>query len=284
MYNLILENTYGERLQFSDTGPFVISDIEGLSPPAASVNLDDMALIDGQKWCGAIVRARTLNISFVIQYDVERNRNASYEVLRVKKPIKIYYKSDLHDVFIEGYVTSVNVEHFSIKQICTVSILCPSPYFKSAQEIVNELSVIVKAFHFPFNITAENPIPFSYVQRLQNVVIQNNGKVDTGFIITLYAKGEISNPKIYNYKTGEFIGLNLSMETGDEITINTMPGEKTAVLLRDGITTNVFNYIMKNSTWLQLESPESIFVYEIESGDLLNLDVTFAHHDLYEGV
>lgn len=284
MYNLIIENKDGKRLNFSDTGPFTISEIEGLSPPAATANLSDIALTDGQKWGGAMVRARTLNISFVIQHDAEKNRIAAYNILRVKKPVKIYYKSDFRDVFIEGYVVSVNVDHFSIKQICTMSIICPAPYFKRAQETINELSVIVRAFHFPFNITKENTVPFSYVQQVQNVTVKNGGEVDTGLHITLYAKGEISNPKIYNYKTGEFIGFNLSMQTGDEITINTMPGEKTATLLRDGVKTNIFNSVMENSKWLGLEGAEVTFVYEIGGGNLLNLDVLFAHNDLYEGV
>lgn len=284
MYKLTLEDADGATLTFGDGQPYTISEIEGLSPPEATINLNELALIDGQQYNSAKVSARTMNIAFAIEYKAEQNRLAAYKVLRVKKPITIYYKSDLRDVWIKGYIASVNVTHFEMKQICTVSIICPFPYFRSAQEIVNELSVIVSNFHFPFYGLESNNVVFSYVQNVQNVTVENNGEVDTGLIITLYIKGNITNPKIFNYNTGSYFGLNYSFEAGDEVTINTITGEKTVTLLRDSETINIFNYVSEGSTWLQIEGWQSTFVYEVGSGSLSNIEVTFTHYDLYEGV
>jgi hypothetical protein len=50
------------------------------------------------------------------------------------------------------------------------------------------------------------------------------------------------------------------------------------------VETNIFNYVMQNSTWLQLEAAGSTFVYEVGSGILGDLLVTFKHSNLYEGV
>lgn len=283
MYKLILETAYGQ-LSFGMGSPLTISEIEGLSPPEANINLSETALIDGQRYNSAKVMIRTLNIAFAIEYEAEKNRLNVYDVLRLKKPVTMYYTSDLRNVFIEGYISQVNVTHFEMKQICTVTIICPSPFFKSAQQIINELSSIVNSFHFPFAITAANPIPFSYIQMQSNVTVENNGNVDVGLIIELYAIDSVSNPKIFNYETGDFFGLNFTMEAGDLITINTMSGEKTVTLLRDGVITNIFNAQMAGNTWLQLEGIESVFVYEVGSGSVSNLSVTFKHYDLYEGV
>ena len=48
--------------------------------------------------------------------------------------------------------------------------------------------------------------------------------------------------------------------------------------------TNIFNYIMQDSTWLQLDVGSNEFIYTVESGDATDLLVTFKHHGLREGV
>ena len=285
MYKLILENEYGNTLNFGMGSPYTISEIEGLSPPNANINLSETALIDGQRYNSSKVEIRTINIAFAIEYSAEKNRLNVYDILHVKKPVTVYYKSDLRDVFIEGCVSKLDVTHFEMKQIVTIEIVCPAPYFKSAQEVVNELSTIINSFHFPFfGTTAPDNIVFGYIQKQSNVTVKNSGEINVGMIITLYARGEVSNPKIFNYETGDFIGLNYTMQTADLITINTMAGEKTVTLLRNGERYNIFNNVMKNSKWLQLEGNESVFVYEVESGLASDLDVAFKHYDLYEGV
>lgn len=284
MYNLTLTNESGAQLTFGMGGAYTISEIDGLSSPEATINTSEVALMDGQRYDSAKVSMRTLNIAFAIEYDAEQKRLDVYNVLRIKKPIHVHYKSDLRDVTIDGYVSKLDVDHFAMKQIATVTIICPSPYFRSAQIVVNELSNVVSAFHFPFAITEAEPIPFSYMQQLSNVTIKNNGTADTGMTIVLYARGTVSNPKIFNYETKDFFGLNFSMQTGDEITINTMSGEKTVTLLRDGVTSNIFNYVMADSTWLQAEGVQSVFAYEVGSGTLSDLVVDFSHYDLFSGV
>jgi hypothetical protein len=103
-------------------------------------------------------------------------------------------------------------------------------------------------------------------------------------IIELYVRSEISNPKVYNDITQEFIGINYTFESADLITIDTRKGQRSVTLLRDGVETNLFNYVMQGSTWLQLEAFGSTFVYELGEGSLGDLMVTFKHSNLYEGV
>lgn len=283
MYKLTLKTEYGV-LTFGMGEPYVITEIQGLSSPDADVNLTDIALADGQRFNSAKVKSRTMNMAFAINYDAEPNRLNAYNVLRVKKPVRVEYKSELRDVFIEGVVKSVNVTHFEMKQICTVTVVCPFPYFKDAQEIINALTNVVNAFHFPFASTEAPQIVFSYIQQQSNTTVINNGEVDTGLIIELYFKGAVENPKIFNYATADFFGLDYNFQAGDIVTINTNQGEKSVKLLRNGAESNLFNYIMKNSKWLQLEGKECVFIYEVGSGAMSSVEITFSHNDLYEGV
>lgn len=284
MFDLILENASGDQLQFGMGSPFTISEIEGLNPPEATINTSEIALMDGAMYNSAKVNMRTLNIAFAIEVDPAKNRIEVFKVLKSKQYIKIMYKSQYRDVYAEGYIASIAITYFDMVQIVTCSIICPSPYFKAAQSIVTELHNIISAFHFPFASTADPQLVFSYFNTDIGITIDNDGDVDCGMIIELYANDAVTNPKIFNYITRDFIGLNIEMQAGDLITLNTSAGQKTATLLRDGVETNIFNSVIKNSTWLQLAANGSTFVYEVGSGNAANLVVTFTHTDLYEGV
>lgn len=284
MYELILENAAGDQLNFAQNSAFTVTEIEGLNPPAATINTTEVALMDGAKFNNSKVNMRTLNIAFAIEYEAARNRIQIYNVLKSKQYIKLIYNGQYRQVFIEGYIGSIDISYGAMKQIVTCEIICPAPYFMEAQQIVNELSNIVSAFHFPFYSTEEPQIVFGYINNDIGITIENDGDVECGMIIELFAAAEISDPKIFNYITQDFIGLNFTMQVGDLITIDTRQGSKSVTLLREGVESNIFNYIMKNSTWLQLAAEGSTFVYEVSSSNAGDLQVTFKHYNLYEGV
>ena len=284
MFDLTLENAAGQRLTFSQGSPFTISEIEGLNPPDATINTSEMALIDGARFNSAKVDMRSINVAFAIEYEAAKNRIEVYKVLRSKQYVKLYYKGQYRDVFIEGYIEAIDISLFAMKQIVTCSILCPSPYFKEAQIVVDELSSVVSAFHFPFASTANPQLLFSYINNDIGITVDNEGDVECGMIIELYARQQIKNPKIYNYITQEYIGINYTMQKLDLITIDTRQGQKSVKLLRGGVETSLFNHVMQGSTWLQLAAEGSTFVYEVGSGDAEELSVTFKHYNLYEGV
>ena len=286
MYSLILENKDGLQLEFNSIGAnYNITNAQGLSPAKATINTNTAALIDGATFNSAKVNMRSINLAFTIEYPVEANRLNVYKVLRAKDPITLYYKSNLLDVYIKGYVESIDIGHFDVKQKATVAILCPFPYFSSAQAVINELTSIINMFHFPFyNPVGANEIVFGEIDTQAKAEVVNNGGIETGLIFELYALDTIVNPKIFNYMTSEFIGLNFTMQTGDLIVINTMQGQKSITLIRDAVETNIFNSLQKGSTWLQLASNGSVFVYEVESGQLERLEVDIQHNDLFEGV
>lgn len=284
MFEMIFENEAGNRLTFGDDSPFTIYDFSGLNPPKATINTNETALIDGATYNSAKVQMRSMNIAFSVESDAESNRLKIYKVIRSKMPIRVYYKSDRLDICIDGYVEELNFSYWAMKNTCTVAILCPFPYFRGAQQIINELSAIIPRFHFPFASTAQGELVFGEVDILTSVEVFNNGNVEAGLVFELYAKAAVVNPKIIDYQTGEFIKLDFEMEEGDLITISTGQGSKKITLLRDGTYTNIFNSFDVSSAWLQLHLNGSVFVYEVETGSVINLLVTIKHYDLFEGV
>lgn len=284
MFELILENKAGDQLTFGMDSPFTITAIDGLNPPSSTINTSQLALIDGAKYNSSKMNMRTLNIAFAIEYEAAKNRIQVYKVLKSKQYIKIYYNGQYRQVYIEGYISDIIISMFDMKQIVTVSIVCPSPYFREAQEIVNSLQNIVSTFHFPFASTAEPQIVFGYINNEVEILIDNDGDVECGMTIELYARDDVSDPKIFNYISREYIGLKMDLQTADLVTINTRQGHLSATLLRAGVTTNIFNDVIQGSTWLQLPANGGSFVYEVGTGSTAELDVKFYHTNLYEGV
>lgn len=284
MFNMILENKDGKQLTFGAGSPYTITEFQGLNPPKATINTNTTATLDGGMFNSSKLEMRSINIAFAIEEEAEKNRLAVYGVIQSKLPLRIYYQSEYLDIFIDGYVEQMDISYFAKKNIVTVSVLCPSPYFKGAQEIINELSAVIPKFHFPFASDSTGELVFGEVDTLTSAAVSNDGSVKTGLTFELYAKAPVTKPKIIDYLTAEFMEVDISMQTGDLITITTGQGNKTVTLLRNGAYTNIFNLLSKNSTWLQLDIGGGVYVYEVGTGVVTNLDVTIKHYDLYEGV
>lgn len=285
MFNVTLEDENQNKLEFGGIKPkYIITNMTGISPAKANINTNAAAFMDGETFNSSKVGMRTINIAFTIEAPVEVNRLQVYRVIRTKKYIKFKYYTSKISVFAEGYVESLNITHFDKKQIATAVIICPEPYFKKATEQVDEMSSVASLFHFPFyNPVGTNQVIFGRITDTEQAIV-NNGGIETGLIIELYARDTIKNPKVFDYQTGKFIGLNFTMQPADMITINTIKGQKSIKLWREGVETNIFNYLMKDSTWLQLAPDGSIYVFTIDEGLAANLYIDIKHYDLYEGV
>ena len=284
MFELILENKAGDQLTFGMDSPFTITNIDGLNPPSSTINMSQVALIDGAKFNSSKMNVRLLNIAFAIEYDAAKNRIEVFKVLKSKQYVKVIYKGQYRNVYIEGYIESMPITYFDMKQIVTVSIICPSPYFMAAQEIVNNMRNIISTFHFPFASEATPELVFGYINNDVDIRIDNDGDVECGMIIELYARDSVSDPKVYDYVSQQYIGVVVDMQTADLITIDTRKGHLSATLLRNGVVTNLFNNVMQGSTWLQLPANGGSYVYEVSEGSTAELNVSFHHTNLYEGV
>lgn len=283
MYKVYIENTSGEKLEFNTLGgEYTITEIQGLSPAEATINTDEVALMDGATFNSAKIGTRTIDIAFCINGNAEKGRLKAYKVLQPKKTVRFYYSTSEISVFIDGIVKNVQVGHFDANQLITVTLFCLSPFFKNDEEISDVLSSVRPTFHFPFPSNSLKLV-FGVREALSNVVVTNKGTAETGLTIELYALGEVRNPKVYNYVTQDFIGLSGTMQAGDLITITTGVGEKAIKLTRNGVTTNAFNMIADGSSWLQLPVEGAVFVYTAESG-FSALTVTIKHYNLFEGV
>jgi len=81
--------------------------------------------------------------------------------------------------------------------------LCPDPYLKDIETIVQSISKVIKRFTFPFSINIDKPIPFSSfeLEKVTNVI--NDSESKTGLIINVKFMGTVNKLEIRNVDTGE---------------------------------------------------------------------------------
>lgn len=145
---------------------------------------------------------------------------------------------------------------------------CFDPLFYSETKYI-ELATIQESFHFPLVIPKEKVI-FGEIQKRQSISVHNDSDVDCGCIITIKATGGIvTNPKVYNVNTGEYIAFEgVSLKQNDVLTINTNIGEENVIVHRVETAKDerIIGKLVRGSKFIQIKQGVNFYAYEVESG------------------
>ncbi len=284
MYTLTVENTKGEQLRLTQNESiYQIASIDGLTPPKANINTTTIAGMNGARFKSSYIQTRNVVITVAVQGEVEKNRLRLYNFFGTGQWCKLYYSNSSRDVYCEGYCETVDGSLFVMSQRIQISILCPDPYFRSLTEMISDISKTFANFEFPFSIDEEGK-EFSIIDEHREADVYNPGEIACGVIIRIYAEADgIENPIIRNVLTGEYLGVEVTLDQGDVLEINTNKGQKAITKYIDAVPQNEINGLMNGSTWFQLEPGLNRFYYEADTLDLF-LKIEFLHNILYEGV
>lgn len=202
------------RLQLDDPweSGFIVKNVEGLGPVKANIQITEMATNDGGISNSA--RLETRNIVFHLQFlespTIEETRHLSYLYFPIKKKITIVVETDRDECEIEGTVESNEPDIFSQEEGCTISVLCPDPYFHSTKEQINVFNGVEPLFEFPFenDSTTEKLIEFGEILNYQERVLRYEGDGNPGIVITIHILGPFKNLKLYNTDAREYMSLD----------------------------------------------------------------------------
>ena len=272
-YKLILENETGQQIDLSKTANrYMFSKIKGLNPPTGTVSTSSYAGMNGSYLNNAFIEMRGV--------DVELRRHELYRVVKPSRYIKIYYSTKNISVYAEGIVETCEVENFEKLTNGQISILCPDIYWYSTETQIAEYSRVRGAFHF---VCPDNDEPFPIgIYNTQDMMTINNSGDEVGFTLEI-SGGPAKNPTIYNALTDEYMQISGDIQKGDIITITTKTGNKTVLLEREGVVTNIINRLVSGSTWLNLKTGENKF-YVTASEGLNRIKVRLIHCNAYLGV
>lgn len=282
-FTLTAERPDGERLTLTQLHSAYTVTYSGFGPVAAEVAASSRGTANGSKINSSRRGGRNIVLNVYIHGNVEQNRIRLYRFFTPGHTVKLYYRNGTRDVYTEGVVEATPSDQFTAVQMAQISILCESPYWASAQEIIQDISNVVRAFRFPFAI-AEKGIPFSSIVSYDYANMHNAGEEPTGFVVTIFAREDVTAPVIYNALTNEALRVNGVLPKGHTMTINTSPGSKRVTITDPaGVVTNAIHRKQTESTWLQLAAGDNYIAYAAEAGAESML-VTLRHRDLFVGV
>lgn len=286
MYQASIQNKNNEVLLLTGNETvYQVIDIQGLNPPKAQINTTTIVGLDGAKFNSSKLETRNIVLMVKINGDVEENRLNLYNYFRTKEWCTFYYSNGSRDVFIEGYVESVECSLFSNGEMAQISIICPYPYFKSLTEIVAEISNTLALFVFPFSINVGEPIPISSYLANRGVDIVNASESESGTTISIVVFQACSQIEIKNISNGDDFILNYSFLASDKIVIDTNKGQKSVKLYRNNTISNIFSAVANGSTFFQLMPGSNFFTYLVDgsAGDD-KVQIKLSHYNVYRGV
>lgn len=136
-------------------------------------------------------------------------------------------------------------------------------------------------------------IEFGAIRLDTRANLKYHGDADTGVTITIHALADATGITIYNLGTREQFKINTdkiatitgkAFDAGDDIIINTVRGQRSVKLLRDGVYTNIISAIdRQHMAWFQVSEGDNIFAFTAETGEG-NITVTFSYRSAYGGV
>lgn len=188
---ITITNDLGDSMEYriegyteSDEPGLLITNIDGLGPVKANVNMTDYSTIPGQVFNSIHLSGRNIVVSALYSgASIEESRQLSYLYFPVGEKVKVEVETDNRTAYTYGYVESNEPNIFDEKSGCQISIMCESPYFES-------LGSDVRLAH-------ENT----------NQIIDYTGDVNAGMEITL----ELVN----NYNSDDFPTLDYATITKD---------------------------------------------------------------------
>lgn len=282
MRRLTFTNARGESVTFGNSGPFLLTKLEGAGAVGTDIQTQKAPYQDGVTYLDAVLEPRQLALEGAIMKrtgtEIFESRRKLASVFNPKLgPGLLKYEYDGGVKVIEAIADGSPV--FPDRagkpiQKFLINLICPDPYWKSPQ--ISEEPTFEPLFQFPF----EGEFQLG-IQRERRTII-NDGDAPAPLYIEFF--GPAVNPLIRNNTTGEYIKVNQELREGEVMKIDTTPGRKSVYFVGpDGEERNVFNWIDLGSTFFQLVIGENDIEYTADS-DIQGAIVNISYNKLYVAV
>lgn len=265
---LVIENPKGQKLDLlNNRDKFVLFSAEGLHGVETDISETESPYVDGVAIENVKALARGIELTFKLVGDVKESINFFTSVVKSKQIIKLTEIEDDKEIFIEGVATIPPYSRMLASCELTLSIYCGRPYWQDVKRLVGAISSVFDLLNFPSEGQYFAPFgrPFGVIDTSLEKTIINDGDTSVGMRIIINARGEVAEPRIScssGEQDGWFIQLNITLQQGDELVIDTNKGNKSITI--NGIDTYngkpILNYLdFRGKDWLQLETGDNTF-------------------------
>lgn len=243
MLKVSAKNSKNQTIQLTQSASYQLVAISGIDPPVASIATAELATDDGSQFNLARVPQRNIVLTIQPLNDVETTRTALYPYFTPKASVILFVQTGNRDVKINGIVESFTVDYNANPQLIQVSIICPKPYFTAK----TASSVAVSG----------------------TTTVNNAGDIETGFELSVTLSSSITMFRVRNTTTSKKLEFDdLTLVSGDVITIDTRTGQKAAYYTRSGTDHSLLPYLDLSSDWVSLIPGNNSIVLSSGSGTL----------------
>lgn len=276
----------------SSFNPFLLTDADGLYEVDSNVTKNDNGMLDGATYVGSRLKTRNIVLTVKDKTEHPQNRNFLYLLFAPNAEGTLTYEEKDGDYKVKRSIDYrvEKVSSDSVKRVrtTTISLLCCDPYFSDINNTDVLMSGWSNAFEFPHEFKEEGE-EFATIILQKMVEFYNESSAsNVGMTFTIDFEGDCINPKIYQLETDSYIQIGndenpLSLQYGDELTISTISNDKNVYLKRDGVTTNINEYIAEGSSYIQLVTGTNTISYSAKEGED-NMRVLIQYKNKYLGV
>lgn len=292
----------GRTLRMGPHEEIDITAISGLESSEVQLSTSDNALVDGASVDGKKIKPRVIHVeaSFRSGRGSPENRARVIQFFNPKYTGKATITcmgiSRNIEYELESWTFGV-MRNMDGRLKIIADLLCPDPYMRNVDNFGKNMANISPLFAFPWRMlaaraadTAAYPaeargmllggMPMGYRTLHKEVVLSNDGDVPTGVRIQFVAtRGAVTNPKITNTGTGQFMRVCVAMEQGDTLLVDTNERHQTITL--NGA--NCYQRIDRKSEPFQLAVGDNYLEYDADE-NYTNLDVNLFYTPKYLGV
>lgn len=270
----------GSILSLTNNSRFKLSNVDGITTANVDISSSTVSSMDGDFINNKRTTPRSIVLDLAIENDVENTKRYILKYIKAKQKAVLKWTQNDRELQIEGVVEAIEMPRYTSSTIMQVTIYCSQPYWEDVDFLVQEISEILNLHYFTdydgdMLYFTEEGMPFGEYDTNRTKVFTNDGDVEVGLEIRIIALGEVVNPTIYK-SNGEFIGVDTTLNAGDEVVITTEKGHKTITLNGNNILSN----IKERSTWLQLQTGEEEFTIDSDSGES-NMYFTISYKQRY---
>lgn len=321
---VVITNYLGETMEYRIDGVqaenpsgLIITNIDGLGPVKADINMTDLTTTDGGLFNSARLQKRNIVIDALFTHasDIDQARLMSYKMFPIKRPLTFYIETGVGDIdnpksyhqtrgaFVKGYVESNEPKLFEENTSCRISIVCESPYFESQdRSAYGSFSSVTPLFRFAYKNEGLLPATrFGEISNMTQKEITYEGDADTGVTVSIYVLGDAQDVEIYNVDTNQKMILDTDkldsilpssvvqnrdkFVAGDKIVITTYQKNKTVTFVRDGERFNGLNMIGKDPGWFTLSKGINHYTFKTKTAaEDSHVKIVITAPILYEGV
>ena len=233
--------------------------------------MSENTMTDGSTYQGSVAKQRNIVLYLMenpqSDYFVynQNNRDFLYSLFRKGEAGTLIYTENDVSRKIDYYAESVHRAN-TRSRLFTVSLLCDQPMFKDVVDHTVSMANEISAFEFLHEFLAEGEeLAYRSSERLVNIV-NDIAANNIGITITISVSSTVINPSITHVETEKSLTIGSSskpftMVRGDLLTITTGVNNKHIRLTRDGVTTEVNEYMTEGFlSRLQYDFQEKYFL------------------------